>query len=143
MNTATGSKARPLWGVVAIAAVCLRVYAEPAHKAESVVDSVGINVHLHYTDTAYFQQFSEVKQALLALHVRHLRDGLVDHPRPEYLERYKLLGSLGMKTVFITKPDQPALELASRREPRGRQRLARRGLRLPHEDHRLAANATQ
>ena len=113
MNTATGSKARPLWGVVAIAAVCLRGYAEPAHKAESVVDSVGINVHLHYTDTAYFQQFSEVKQALLALHVRHLRDGLVDHPRPEYLERYKLLGSLGMKTVFITKPNQPALELAS------------------------------
>ena len=86
--------------------------AEPVVSAGAFVDSIGINVHLHYTDTAYYQKFPLVQQALLALHVHHLRDGVVVNPIPLYLQRFRLLATLGMHTTFITQPNQSAVQLS-------------------------------
>ncbi len=85
-------------------------WTENAVKAETFVDSVGFNIHLHYTDTAYYSSFPKVRDALLELHVRHVRDGLVTAPISAYVDRFNELGKLGIKTVFITKPEQtPAI----------------------------------
>src|SRR5690349_14849382 len=49
--------------------------ADTARPADSFVDSVGVNVHLTYGDTAY-GNFSLVRRRLDELGVRHIRDGL-------------------------------------------------------------------
>jgi hypothetical protein len=49
--------------------------AEPARPADAFVDSVGVNVHLTYDDTAY-GDFATVRSRLDELGVRHVRDGL-------------------------------------------------------------------
>ena len=46
--------------------------------ADHFVDSVGVNVHLHYDGTPYRDQFDLIKSRLLELGVRHVRDGLID-----------------------------------------------------------------
>src|SRR6476646_143013 len=51
--------------------------AEKPVSSDSIAGSVGVNVHLHYTDTPY-SNFSLVEKLLTDLHVRHIRDGLVD-----------------------------------------------------------------
>jgi hypothetical protein len=49
--------------------------ADSARPADAFVDSVGVNVHLTYGDTAY-GRFSLVRDRLTELGVRHIRDGL-------------------------------------------------------------------
>ena len=44
-------------------------------SAEALVDSIGVNVHFSYVDTAYVRQ-SEVLARLQELGVRHVRDGM-------------------------------------------------------------------
>jgi len=46
-----------------------------AIQSDSLVDSIGVNTHLAYTNTAYASQWPEVLSALQALGVRHIRDG--------------------------------------------------------------------
>lgn len=87
--------------------------AEHPVKAETFVDSVGIDVHLHYTDTNYFQKYPLVRQSLVQLHLRHLRDGLVATPVPEYLQRFQELGGLGIHTIFISNFKESAPILAA------------------------------
>ncbi len=45
-----------------------------AFAADSLVESIGVNRHGHYTDTNY-KDFAKEKAALLSLGVRHVRDG--------------------------------------------------------------------
>ncbi len=52
--------------------------AQPAIRADSIVDSVGVNIHLSYTDTAYDDFDEIVVPALRRLGVRHVRDGIED-----------------------------------------------------------------
>jgi hypothetical protein len=47
-----------------------------ATSASSFTDSVGLNTHFSYTDTAYYQSTAQVIQAIQQLQVRHIRDGL-------------------------------------------------------------------
>ena len=78
--------------------------AETAQKAESFVESVGINIHLDYADSAYSLRFPEVRAALRDLHVRHLREGLVLSPRDGYYAHLNELAGLGMRSILITEP---------------------------------------
>jgi hypothetical protein len=80
-------------------------YAEKASSADAFVGSVGINVHLHHTDTGY-SNFAQVEKALKELHVRHVRDGLVDTTWKDYYNRHNELGRAGIKGLFITSPNQ-------------------------------------
>jgi hypothetical protein len=91
---------------------CLPLRAQKASSADAFVDSVGINVHLHYLDTAY-ANFPEVLQALQQLGVRHVRDGLIDTTWQEYYDRHNQLGRSGIKGLFITSPAQSSPLLLS------------------------------
>ena len=48
-----------------------------AVPADRLADSVGVNVHLHHTDTGY-GDFELIKWLLAQLGVGHVRDGLID-----------------------------------------------------------------
>ena len=76
---------------------------EVATSADAFVDSFGVNVHLHFTDTPY-ANFGAVKSALQKLGVHHVRDGLIDTSWTPYYDRHNELGRIGIKGTFITAP---------------------------------------
>jgi hypothetical protein len=73
--------------------------AEPAMSADAFVESVGVNVHLHYMDTSY-AKFPEVESALKELGVRHIRDQIADGSWPDYVDRLNTLGREGIKAIL-------------------------------------------
>ena len=77
--------------------------AEPvrATSADAFVDSIGVNIHLHYNDTIY-GDFAKVKRALAEVGVRHVRDGLVDSTWQPYFDRVNELAAAGIRFTFIT-----------------------------------------
>jgi len=76
---------------------------ETAKSADAFVGTVGVNVHLHYTDTVY-ANFPAVESALKSLGVRHIRDGMVDTKWQPFYDRHNELGRAGIKADFITAP---------------------------------------
>jgi hypothetical protein len=86
--------------------------AENPVSSDSIADSVGINVHLHYTNTPY-ANFALVKSLLTELRVRHIRDGLIDTTWAEYYKRHNNLGQLGIHCLFVTSPKQSDTLLAT------------------------------
>jgi len=77
--------------------------AETAKSADSVVDSVGVNVHIHYTDTPY-ADFPALKRVLKELGVRHIREGMIDTKWQAFYDRLNELGREGIKADFVTSP---------------------------------------
>jgi hypothetical protein len=80
--------------------------AQKVGAADRLVDSVGVNIHLHYDNTPYRDRFPLIKRRLIELGVRHVRDGLVDTAWQRYYERHNALGEAGIKGTFITSPEQ-------------------------------------
>src|SRR5450755_2811128 len=74
-------------------------------SADSIAESVGVNIHLHYGDTVY-GNFDLIRTLLIDLGVRHTRDGLIDTTWQPYYQRHVALGKLGIRCVFITSPTQ-------------------------------------
>ena len=72
-----------------------------ATPADAFVDSIGVNIHLHYDNTIY-GDFPKVKSALAEVGVRHVRDGLVDSKWQPYFDRVNELAASGIKFTFIT-----------------------------------------
>lgn len=72
-----------------------------ATPADAFVDSIGVNIHLHYNDTIY-GDFPKLKGALAEVGVRHVRDGLVDSEWQPYFERVNELAAAGIRFTFIT-----------------------------------------
>jgi hypothetical protein len=81
---------------------------EPAsqHQAQSArtfVDSIGVNTHVNYTDTAYGQYETLLKPSLTYLGVRHIRDGIDDGGSDDngngslVLKRYRDLHNNGIQ----------------------------------------------
>jgi len=85
--------------------------AQTAIQADKFVDSAGINVHLHYTDTLYATNFSLIQTSLRQLGVRHLRDGIALDAWRTYDNELNLLGQYGIKGIFIAGPKQTAAEI--------------------------------
>ena len=83
-----------LSGLCLVAASYAASGVEKAVGADAFVDSVGVNVHLHYTDTSY-GNFAAVEKALKDLGVRHIRDGLTDTSWTAYYDRLNELRSSG------------------------------------------------
>jgi hypothetical protein len=80
----------------------------PQASADRFLDSVGVNVHVTYLDTAY-QRIDAWLARLRELGVRHVRDGLVldnDASAP----RLRQLAAAGMRLTLITSLDRPADE---------------------------------
>lgn len=75
------------------------------YAADAFVDSVGMNVRLHYDNTWYGTHFPDVLSRLKELGIRHVRDLLVPNPNPLYVERHKELERNGIKGTFIVPMD--------------------------------------
>lgn len=67
-----------------------------AGTADAFLDSLGVNVHWTYLDTAYGSRYDEVRDKLLALGIRHVRD--------EASERIDELARAGIRTTLLTTP---------------------------------------
>jgi hypothetical protein len=72
-----------------------------AKSAYSFVDSIGVNTHLRYYDTAY-GNYPLIKQRLQELGVRHIREGGND---PTWVERVNDLASVGIKSTIVLDPN--------------------------------------
>jgi hypothetical protein len=70
------------------------------YLADRFADSVGVNIHLHHTDTSY-RDFELVRSRLVELGARHVRDGLIPTTWQPYYDRHNALGALGIKGLFI------------------------------------------
>ncbi len=84
-----------------VATLPLPAEAVRATPADALVDSIGVNIHLHYNDTMY-GDFPKVKSALTEAGVRHVRDGLVDSDWQPFFERVNELAAAGIRFTFIT-----------------------------------------
>ncbi len=109
-------------GALAVALVSGRAAAasvsETPRTAASFVDSVGMNIHLAYGDTAY-ADVGRVAHLLATLHVRHVRDG-VEPGRADLCASARRLASDGVRFTYVTKPDLDDAALASWRRCVGR-----------------------
>ncbi|HZK15243.1 MAG TPA: hypothetical protein VFC52_01475 [Solirubrobacterales bacterium] len=74
--------------------------AEVARPADSFVDSIGVNTHTFYTDTAYYKRFDLIKARLAELGVRHVREELMSDREDQY-ERLRELAGIGVKSTLI------------------------------------------
>jgi hypothetical protein len=72
-----------------------------AKSADAFVDSIGVNTHLGYTDTQYYSNYNTVKQKLVALGVRHIRDG---GSSDDMIFKMKDLAAQGIKTNYVESP---------------------------------------
>jgi hypothetical protein len=79
------------------------IQAEQAHSAISFVDSIGVAVHLSYTDTPYGKYDDIIKPRLQELGVRHIRDGLVLEDLATR-DKFEELGKLGIKSTMVMDP---------------------------------------
>ena len=70
-----------------------------AASADRFVDSVGVNVHMSYNDTAY-RDVEAVRAALQELGVRHVRDGLV-MGRDDQYRALSMLAEVGIRSNLI------------------------------------------
>jgi hypothetical protein len=78
-----------------------------ARPADALVESVGVNTHLHYQGTAYDTLFETVvKPKLLATGVRHVRDGAYTYvaagARAAYYQRCRALAAAGIRFNLLT-----------------------------------------
>src|SRR4051794_10388822 len=93
-----GQKTHLLLAIAAIvAALTLASGAQAAvqaQQADSVVESIGVNTHLGYTDTPY-NDFAMVRRRLQELGIRYIRDG-VSQNRPDVYERMRTLAGDGI-----------------------------------------------
>jgi hypothetical protein len=82
-------------------------FPENAKNADNFVDTIGVNVHLNYTDRVYFKQFDHlIKPNLLKLGVRYIRDGVQNDPGVNrdhfFYQRLRDLATSGIKFNLIT-----------------------------------------
>ncbi len=80
---------------------------ESAVPAQVFVDSVGVNTHLHYNGTLYYENYATMKSMLLNANIRHIRDGIVDTTWQPYYDRLKDLGASGIHSTLVTDVNQP------------------------------------
>lgn len=74
--------------------------AVPARQADAFVDSIGVGVHLAYSDTPYVSGFATVQERLEELGVRHLRDDLFPARSDQYA-RLEALAAAGIGSTLI------------------------------------------
>lgn len=68
--------------------------------AWSFVQSIGINIHLHYTGTVY-ENHTLIEQRLKELGIRHIRDGLLETTWAPYYAAHERLGKVGIKGLYM------------------------------------------
>lgn len=72
-----------------------------AKTANAFVESMCVVTHLGYPDTPYGSNYKGVKQKLVELGIRHIRDG---GSSADFIAKIKELGAVGIKTTFTLDP---------------------------------------
>ncbi|MDJ0633637.1 MAG: hypothetical protein QNJ34_10665 [Xenococcaceae cyanobacterium MO_188.B29] len=81
----------------------LQTNRELARSADSFIDSLGIVIKLHYTDTAYSRYDDLIKPRLQELGIRHVREeGRPKHPHIQ--AKLNDLATIGIKSTLIMDP---------------------------------------
>lgn len=80
----------------------LSLTAVPARPADSLVDAIGVNIHLTYGDTTYGKYEEIIRPRLKELGIRHLRDGATD--RADFVAKVRELAASGMHFCLIMDP---------------------------------------
>lgn len=74
--------------------------------ARAFVDTIGVNTHLFYVDTAY-GDYTMVRRRLRELGIRHIRDGIDPGRTQVYFKRVNDLGRAGIKSTLIACRVEP------------------------------------
>ena len=88
-----------LGATLAIAVLAPIAAAESPSPADAFVESIGVNTHTYYTDTAY-SNFEAVKARLAELGVHHIRENLVTNLPYQY-QRLNELAAMGVHSTLI------------------------------------------
>lgn len=88
-----------------------------AQSSDSFVNSLGVNTHLTYTDTAYGKFDSIIKPKLQQLGIRHIRDGGFNDPM--FFDKIKQLNRIGIKTVLTFSANPPEEVVATAKTLKG------------------------
>lgn len=83
-----------------------------ARSADSFVDSIGVNTHTYYDDTAYYTRFDTVVERLRELGVRHVREGLMTGREDQYRMLNELAADGIRSTLIMGEPELGADGLA-------------------------------
>ncbi len=79
-----------------------------ARMADDFVDTIGINTHLRFLDTAYSERYPLVRDKLTALGVRHIRDGAFVSSQSSMNDlvygRYRELAGYGIRSNLVVDP---------------------------------------
>lgn len=87
------------------AAPAASIVAPAPHAAADFWNSMGVNVHMSYSNTPY-KNVAEVLARLQQLDIRHVRDGLVPN-RPDEISALQTLGNAGIEeTLLVGTPGQ-------------------------------------
>lgn len=68
--------------------------------AWSFVQSIGINIHGHYTGTVY-ENHTLIEQRLKELGIKHIRDGLINTKWTPYYAFHERLGKAGIRGLYM------------------------------------------
>ncbi len=72
-----------------------------ARSTESMIESVGVNLHLGY-DNRVYNEFDKVKAVLQDMGIRHYRDGLENPDFKQFVkDRHNELGRAGIRGTFL------------------------------------------
>ena len=85
---------------------------ETPAQSDQVVDSIGINVHLGYTDTLYYNNFPLIQSALAELGVRHVRDSAPLAAPPGFYANHSALLADGIHGEFGVQITDQASDIA-------------------------------
>ncbi len=95
---------RVLWTTLLLCSISFvawgQIRSEKAQCADKFVDSIGVNTHLRYLDTAYKDYDNIIKPRLKELGVRHIRDGLITTDLDSQ-QKFSELGKLGIKSTML------------------------------------------
>ncbi len=87
---------------------------DTVRSADEFVDSIGVNAHIPYQDTAYWTDYPLVREKLAELGVRHVRSGARMSASEEYnqtvYERYRELETLGIEMNLVVDPADEGFE---------------------------------
>ncbi len=78
-------------------------HAEEARSADAFVDSIGVNTHLSYSNTAYGNFSGVIKPRLAESGIRHIRDGIVNDAT-QWSRLRELQRDLGVRASLIASP---------------------------------------
>jgi hypothetical protein len=138
---------RVAFNVVLVVAVAVcgtpsRANISRALSADQLVDSIGVNVHLHYDQTPYVQRWEDLRSLLVRSRIRHVRDSLIDTAWRPYYGHLNELGQDGIGVTLIAGLSATPALLAD--YPRRVQRIdAYEGPNEPDRSPADAVRATQ